>query len=179
MRRHLFATAMILSLVPLPLGTPSAEAGTPAVCNVYSAAAVSQQQKNQNLGCGYAGPRWSKNFAGHFAWCMGAGAPAIQAETNARAAMLAACAGGGGGNVTKTFTNPKVNGMRVDWCYKWAKDCGGVAAKYFCKVKGYGAVKTWGLAENIGTYTNTLVLGTGQVCKGKFCDGFSFITCKK
>ena len=88
MRRLLFSSLFMLSLVPL--GTQPSAAGTPAVCNVYAAAAVSQQQKNLNLGCGYAGPRWSKNVAGHFAWCMGAGAPAIQAETNARASMLAA-----------------------------------------------------------------------------------------
>jgi hypothetical protein len=116
MHRALFSTVVVLALAPALMSLESApsRAGTPAVCNVHVSAAVSQQQKNKNLGCGYGGPRWSFNFAGHYPLCLGAGAPAIQAETNARASMLAACAGGG--SMTKTFTNPKVNGKRVDWC---------------------------------------------------------------
>lgn len=155
-----------------------AQAANPAVCAMYAQGAVFQQSKNINLGCGYGGIRWSGNYAGHYAWCLGAPIGAVQFEGNVRKNMLQQCAGGGPSQ-TKTFVAPKYNGLRLDWCYGWASNCGAYAAKAYCVSKGYPLLKSWGKAENIGTFTNTRVFSTGQVCSGPDCDGFTSITCKR
>lgn len=156
---------------------PPTQAASPVVCAAYAQGAVFQQKRNLDMGCGYAGARWSKKYGAHYAWCLGAPYGAVQAEGNARKSMLQQCAGGG--SQTKTFVNPKYKGLRLDWCYSWASDCGAVAAKAYCAYRGYPLVKSWGLAENIGSYTKTRVFSTSQVCDGPECDGFSQITCKK
>ena len=176
MRRQFTSSIMVgLAILVAGLAPPSpVQAADPAVCAVYAASAVNQQKKNKNLGCGFAGGRWSNNGAGHYAWCLGAPNWAVQAETNARANMLANCPGGG--PQTKKFVNPKYNGLRLDWCYSWGAQCGAYAAKFFCKTKGYPLLKAWGKAENIG---KTRVISTNQVCNDPGCDGFTSITCGK
>ena len=171
----IFAVGLSLAAWAVP-----ATAADPAVCAVYATSAVAQNKKNKQMGCGYAGPRWSSKYAPHYAWCLGVGNPAVQAETNARAAMLNACGGGGGGGpVTKTFVDPKYKGLRLDWCRKGAAECGAPAAKAYCVYRGYPLVKGFGKADNIGTFTKTRVISTNQVCDGPDCDGFSYIKCSK
>ena len=174
--RKLFLSAAAAAFL---VGTAmsSAQAANPVVCTAYANGAVQQQKKNLALGCGFVGPRWMKNFGAHYAWCLGAPLGFVQSEGNARAAMLQQCAGGG--SQVKTFSNPKYKGLRLDWCYSWGQDCGAYAAKAYCVYRGYPLLKSWGLAENIGAYTDTRVFSTNQVCQGPDCDGFSYITCKK
>lgn len=172
-------TLSVLAVTAALAGTFSvAQAANPVVCAAYAQGAVFQQSRNINLGCGFGGIRWSGNYAGHYAWCLGAPIGAVQFEGNVRKNMLQQCAGGGGAQ-TKTFVAPKYNGLRLDWCYGWATNCGAYAAKAYCVSKGYPLLKSWGMAENIGTFTNTRILSTGQVCSGPDCDGFTSITCKK
>jgi hypothetical protein len=62
-------------------------------CDAYAAKAVEQQQENQTLGCGFAGPAWSTDGQGHRNWCW---LPQVQMvdlvkEDNARAGALNAC----------------------------------------------------------------------------------------
>ncbi len=73
--RSVYIIALSLGLaIPATIAsaTRPAAAADPAVCAVYAASAVSQNKKNKNMGCGYGGPRWSNNYAGHYGWCLGA-----------------------------------------------------------------------------------------------------------
>ncbi len=91
--------------------------------------------------------------------------------------MLANCQGGG--PVTKTYPDPKIQGVRLDWCYKWGAECGAPAAKAFCVSKNLPLVKGFAKAENIGVYTKTKVFSSGQICAAPECDGFTYIKCGK
>lgn len=170
--------SMIGAVLMLGLATaPAATAATPAVCSVYAATAVSQNQKNKQMNCGFTGSRWMSKPALHYSWCIGATNAAVQAETNARAALLAKC--GGGSAQTRTFVNPMHKGLRLDWCYKLGAECGAYAAKAYCVSRGYPLLKGFGKAENIGVFTKTRALSSGKICSGPDCDGFTFIKCSK
>ena len=61
-------------------------------CTTYAQEAVTAQ--NQNVAqCQFVGDRWSVNFDGHRAWCMGATPAARDGETSARRFALERCAG--------------------------------------------------------------------------------------
>jgi hypothetical protein len=80
----------------------------------------------------------------------------------------------------QTFAKPKQGGVRVDWCYQWGVQCGKPAADRFCQSKGYTQSNDSVEDIDIGTSgIDTVVIGTGQVCHGNFCDGFTYITCEK
>ncbi len=79
-----------------------------------------------------------------------------------------------------TFAKPKSGGMRVDWCYVWGAQCGQPAADRFCQSQSY--TKSIDFVEDVdigASGIDTVVQGTGQVCHGAFCDGFTYITCQK
>jgi hypothetical protein len=77
-----------------------------------------------------------------------------------------------------TYNKPKLGGYRLDWCYKWATQCGEVAADRFCQKQGYEGASVFSKANDIGGATPTKLLGTGQVCDDDSCDGFKSITCE-
>jgi hypothetical protein len=158
------------------LGWTQVQAANPAYCAKYANLAVAQQNKNVVLGCGLTGPRWMNNYGLHYSWCLGAPLAAAKAETHARIAGLQQCAAA---SPVKTFANPKFNGLRLDWCYTDGTGCGAPAAKAFCVANGYPLVKSWGAAENIGTFTDTRIIGNNHICHGDYCDGFSYIKCSK
>ena len=79
----------------------------------------------------------------------------------------------------QTFGKPKQGPYRVDWCYQFGTQCGQPAADRFCLSKGYNGATDFGEAVNIGNLTPTIVQGTGDVCNGPDCDGFTYITCQK
>lgn len=72
------------------------------------------------------------------------------------------------------YSEPKVDGVRVDWCYGWAKKCGKMAADAFCKAQGHKKATEFEKAVGVGP---TRVLSTGQLCDDKSCDGFKVVTC--
>jgi len=76
------------------------------------------------------------------------------------------------------YKRPMVNRYRLDWCHKWATDCGQSAADAFCRSKGLRRAKAFEQDPDIGHRSPTYVLGTGQVCDQGFCDGFKFIECE-
>lgn len=77
-----------------------------------------------------------------------------------------------------TFNKPKNGSYRMDWCYKWAVQCGEVAADKFCQKKGFDGASVFAKANDIGASGPTRTLGTGQVCDDPSCDGFKYITCE-
>ena len=78
-----------------------------------------------------------------------------------------------------TFNKPKIQGNRLDWCYKWATGCGSMAANAYCQTKGYATATGFAMAADIGASQPTRLIGTGAVCDQQFCDGFKFVTCAK
>ncbi|MFT3987704.1 hypothetical protein [Aestuariivirga sp.] len=175
----LFSAAALAGVGITLLAQPALSAN-PAFCALYAQKAVKQQKKNINMDCGFHGPRWQMNYDAHFAWCLGVPPAVADAETQARVNQLASCtgdSGGGGPPAQQTFTDPKYQGMRLDWCFVWGNQCGAPAANAYCQYRGFSSAMSFGEAQDIGNFTSTKVMGTGQVCNGPFCDGFTFITC--
>ena len=79
----------------------------------------------------------------------------------------------------RQYVKPKIDGYRLDWCYKWGIQCGEAAADRFCISKGYDESFNFSIAPDIGDVTPTKILGTGQVCEDVTCDGFAKITCTR
>ena len=80
-------------------------------------------------------------------------------------------------NNTKTFRYPTINGYRLDWCRKWAQDCGQGAANALCKRMGFTKAIAFEEDYDIGAKSPTYVIGSGKICNQSFCDGFKYITC--
>jgi hypothetical protein len=93
--------------------------------------------------------------------------------------IVMAMASAGAQAEEQTFAKPKQGPYRIDWCYQWGSQCGQPAADRFCMSKGFARSNDFVEAENIGSLTPTIVQGTGQVCNGPDCDGFTYVTCQK
>ena len=76
------------------------------------------------------------------------------------------------------YNKPKFNGMRLDLCVDWGVGCGLPAAKKYCQNKGWATAHSYVVANNIGAYAPTRLIGTSAVCDQDFCDGFKRIVCK-
>jgi hypothetical protein len=76
------------------------------------------------------------------------------------------------------FRQPMVKGYRLDWCRRWAADCGKGAADAFCRAKGFQQAKAWEQDPDIGRHSPTYVIETGQICREGFCDGFKYVECE-
>jgi hypothetical protein len=74
----------------------------------------------------------------------------------------------------RTFQNPAVNGVRVDWCLFWARQCGKPAADEFCRRQGFTQSASF---KVLNDQPPTFVIGSGQICREASCDGFSEIVC--
>ncbi len=74
----------------------------------------------------------------------------------------------------RIFHNPSVNGIRVDWCLQWGKYCGKPAADEFCRRQGFTESRSF---KVLNDSPPTLVIGSGQVCRESYCDGFSEVIC--
>ncbi len=173
------AAGMLAASGAMTALTPAAKAADPAFCTQYAATAVAQNRRNRNLGCGFRGPRWHRNWQAHFAWCLTQPYRIANRETRIRRNRLNVCRSGGPPPfpVTRTFFAPKIGGVRLDWCRRWAAECGRPAADAFCRRRGYRRAVSFSFARDIGRWTNTRIISTGQICHGNFCDGFRRITC--
>ena len=72
------------------------------------------------------------------------------------------------------YVKPKVDGVRIDWCLNWAKDCGKPAADAFCQSHGFASAFKFSKAPAVGP---TRVIGTGQLCDDPTCDSFTSLSC--
>ncbi len=72
------------------------------------------------------------------------------------------------------FDRPSVDGVRIDWCLTWGTDCGKPAADRFCRDRGLSHATRFDIARAVGP---TRIIGSGQPCNDKRCDGFAFIEC--
>jgi len=170
--------ALVFASIGFTVMTTNARADTNAQCNQYADTAVNQHRRNLNNGCGRSGARWHSNWSAHYGWCRGVSRSAHRSETRARRNTLRNCIGGGG-PVTRTFNNPRINGVRLDWCRRWSQQCGRPAANAFCRRRGYARAVSHRQAVDIGRWTQTRIITTGQICSANFCDGFRHITCER
>ncbi len=75
-----------------------------------------------------------------------------------------------GGN----FRLPKIDGVFINWCLTWSKQCGKPAADKFCQIKGFHNATIFKKINNIGT---TKILATGKTCHNPDCNAFLYIKC--
>ncbi|HEY6966057.1 MAG TPA: hypothetical protein VI229_01200 [Burkholderiales bacterium] len=75
--------------------------------------------------------------------------------------------------VLRRFQPPLANGMTVDNCETWSKNCGEPGAHAFCRSQGYGRALQW----EFNRPGRTWVLGSNRACEGEFCVGFTYVVC--
>ena len=63
-----------------------------ANCDWYAKTALKQQQDNERLKCGFAGPEWNAELRAHMTWCSSVAPDAWKAEAQKRDQRLATCA---------------------------------------------------------------------------------------
>ena len=71
----------------------AAAASAQTNCGAYVRLTVAQAKANIAKKCGFKGPRWSLNVAGHKKWCEDVGPAEWRAELKKRDQMLAKCKG--------------------------------------------------------------------------------------
>ena len=82
------ATTIVLTLT---VATTATFAANPQFCANYASKALKAEAVNLDDGCGLTGARWSFDFAGHYAWCLGVTKGQANSETWARKASIIDC----------------------------------------------------------------------------------------
>jgi len=75
---------------------------------------------------------------------------------------------------TRHFDNPMVDGVALDHCRSWARDCGQPAADAFCQSQGFAAAIDFTREHHAPP---TRVISSGQVCNGANCARITAVTC--
>ena len=78
----------------------------------------------------------------------------------------------------KVFYYPRYRGYRLDWCKVFEHQCGGPAAKSFCKSKGFKKAVSWKKQNHPGV--STMTISQNAICNPDHhrCDSFVSIKCK-
>jgi len=85
------------------------------------------------------------------------------------------------GPPTMHFAQPRAgaqdgNGLRIDWCHGWARDCGKPSADAFCRSQGYTSATSF---ERVITGSYTWIAGDQQVCVSAACGVIADVTCEQ
>ena len=75
------------------------------------------------------------------------------------------------------FIQPKIDGVRLDWCLTPGADCGEPVAYKWCISNGYSKPILWEKDKDIGELTPTTMLNSRDTCYSNKCDGFNTIIC--
>jgi hypothetical protein len=78
----------------------------------------------------------------------------------------------------ETFKKPKMNGVRINYCFKNGKGCGQKAADAFCDSEDYDDAADFVQSSPMGPSKPTRYIGNGAMCTGPVCYGFKSITCE-
>jgi tetratricopeptide (TPR) repeat protein len=78
-----------------------------------------------------------------------------------------------------TIDKPRYGDYRLDWCRYWAHGCGKPAADEFCRRHGFAESASFAQEPRIGRDDPTTVIGSGQICNQRTCNGFASVTCRK
>lgn len=89
--QRLFVISWVMLSVLFLIVVKSATATSHLNCGSYAGAAVAQNQRNLEMGCGFSDPRWSGDFNAHFNWCQTSNMAALTSEDRAREAQLQGC----------------------------------------------------------------------------------------
>ena len=73
----------------------------------------------------------------------------------------------------RTFANPRIGGLRLDWCLNFSAQCGKPAADAYCQTRGYAGALNF--AQAVGAWRTRLINGEG--CRGAQCTSFAYIRC--
>ena len=97
--RAIILKTILLSFIAAGvLHSGSAYAASDQVCHEYAATAAAQHRENQQLGCGFHGPRWNDNGPAAFIFCKAVGKSAARDETDIRETKLSGCRQAGNSN---------------------------------------------------------------------------------
>lgn len=77
------------------------------------------------------------------------------------------------------YIEPRIEGLRMDRCLTWGKDCDEPAAYNWCLEKGYAKAIYWEIEGNIGKNQPTKMLKSKAICDQSGCDAFKTIVCYK
>ncbi len=100
--------------------------------------------------------------------------PPAQAASAGVPAQAARPPASGGVPATRHFDNPLVEGVALDFCRSWARECGKPAADAFCQSQGFAAAIDFTRQPHAPP---TRVIGSGQVCNGANCARIAAVTC--
>lgn len=86
-----------------------------------------------------------------------------------------------GSHAADRFINePRVHGLRIDWCQYWAHGCGQGGADNYCRHEGFDGAADFQADYYLGSKgVPTLVLGDGRFCMHATCTGLRWVTCTK
>lgn len=84
------AAAVLLGFLVTGTGG-SARAASAEFCEKYTADAVADQRRNLDMKCGFTGPPWSSDRAGHHPWCLGAREESANQQRDDRRYWLGRC----------------------------------------------------------------------------------------
>jgi hypothetical protein len=70
---------------------------------------------------------------------------------------------------------PTVDGVPIDWCARWGRECGWAGADAFCRERGYARAIEYE-AFNPG---RTFLPNGNEFCTGASCTGFASVTCRE
>jgi len=84
------AIGLLFALAGFAVNT-SANAADPQFCDGYAKKAFKTAKLNQQLNCGFQGPRWILDKNGHRAWCLIVPENIADVETQAREAEMKGC----------------------------------------------------------------------------------------
>jgi hypothetical protein len=62
-------------------------------CHMYAQRAVEQNRVNEQMACGFTGPRWQNNYDAHYAWCTQRNEGALRFEDEGRRLQIKQCIG--------------------------------------------------------------------------------------
>ena len=82
-----------------------------------------------------------------------------------------------GGDDEETFKKPKIDGVRMNYCFKKGKGCGQKAADAFCDQEDYDEAVDFVQSTPLGPTKPTRFIGTGGKCLDAVCYAFKSITC--
>ncbi len=101
-------------------------------------------------------------------------APAAPKPPPAASAAAPAAPASPGRPADGRYAEPRIGGVRLDWCLSWARDCGQPAADEFCLRQGYAGAGAFTRATGVPP---TRIISDDQICDLPDCSSFAAIAC--
>ncbi len=72
---------------------------------------------------------------------------------------------------------PRIDGVRLDWCLSYGSDCGEEVAYKWGIDNNYSKLLYWEIDKDIGVNEPTFTLNSRESCFKDSCDSFKTIVC--